>query len=202
MSKGCLDTRLFNAVKFAAEKHKLQRRKGTGESYITHPIGVADILISAGVDNVECLIAAILHDTVEDTDTSFDEIEELFGKTVRGYVMEVTDDKSLPKVARKKLQVEHVISASTEAKLIKLADKIHNLTDLLRVPPEGWTNEDVRGYFLWAREVVIHAWHLNSALKKRLEDLFDTKFSNGEYIIPRNIDDVYNGLRKYYKSME
>lgn len=84
-------------------------------------------------------MAAILHDTVEDTDTSFDEIEEHFGKVIRDIVAEVTDDKSKPKQERKRLQIQHAKNASHEAKLVKLADKLYNLRDLERNTPEGWT---------------------------------------------------------------
>lgn len=101
--------------------------------------GVACILAEANITDIDVLMAAILHDTVEDTDTTFDEIEEHFGTAVRNIVAEVTDDKNLPKQERKRLQIEHAEPASHQAKLVKLADKLYNLRDLERALPFGWT---------------------------------------------------------------
>lgn len=133
-------------INFAAIKHRDQRRKDSKETpYINHPIGVAYILTSEGnVTDLDVVIAAILHDTVEDTDTSFDEIENEFGSKIRDIVAEVTDDKSLPKMERKRLQIEHALTASREAKLVKLADKLYNLRDLQKEIPKEWT--EVRAY--------------------------------------------------------
>lgn len=99
---------------------------------------MACLLAEAGVKNADVLMAAILHDTVEDTDTTFEEIEEHFGKTIRDIVAEVSDDKSLPKQERKRLQIEHAKRTSHKAKLVKLADKLYNLRDLERSLPTGW----------------------------------------------------------------
>lgn len=128
-------------MNFAAIKHRDQRRKDSKETpYINHPVGVAHILSSEGnITDLDVLMAAILHDTVEDTDTSIDEIENVFGPKIRGIVAEVTDDKSLPKQERKRLQIEHALTASREAKLVKLADKLYNLRDLQKEIPQGWT---------------------------------------------------------------
>lgn len=101
--------------------------------------GVANLLAQANVDDQTVLMAALLHDIVEDTDTSFDEIEENFGKAVRDIVAEVTDDRSLSQAERKRAQIEHVKHASREAKLIKLADKLYNLRDMERATPKNWT---------------------------------------------------------------
>ena len=87
-------------------------------------------LASWSVSDVETLCAALLHDTVEDTDTTPDELEAAFGPEVSGVVMEVTDDKRLPKAERKRLQIEHAAVVSHRAKLVKLADKICNLRDI------------------------------------------------------------------------
>lgn len=93
------------------------------------------------------ILAAILHDTVEDTDTTFEEIEKEFGYKVTQVVREVTDDKTLPKARRKQLQIEHAPNISREAKLVKLADKLYNLRDLEKGIPIGWTNDRVKEYF-------------------------------------------------------
>lgn len=129
--------KLVAAIAFAADKHRNQRRKDEEASpYINHPIALADVLANeAGVEDERVIVAAVLHDTVEDTETTEQELLRLFGKDVADIVMEVTDDKSLPKEERKRLQVEHAATISRRAKLVKLADKICNLRDIARHPP-------------------------------------------------------------------
>lgn len=132
---------LMRCVQFSAHKHKDQRRKDPNETpYINHPINVATILaVECNIQDEEIIMAALLHDTVEDTATTFEEIEEHFGTGVCGIVREVTDDKSLEKMERKRLQIIHAAKASHKAKLVKLADKLDNLRDLLINTPKGWT---------------------------------------------------------------
>ncbi|XP_049897655.1 guanosine-3',5'-bis(diphosphate) 3'-pyrophosphohydrolase MESH1 [Epinephelus moara] len=168
---------LLETVNFAAEKHRNQRRKDPeGTPYINHPIGVARILShEGGITDIEVLQAALLHDTVEDTDTSTVELEANFGPIVARIVQEVTDDKSLPKQERKRLQVEHAPHCSRQAKLVKLADKLYNLRDLNRCTPAGWTEERVQEYFAWACEVVKGLKGTNLALEEKLEELFKQK---------------------------
>lgn len=131
-------SKFVSAAAFAAEKHRSQRRKDVDASpYINHPISLCNILANeGGVQDIDVLCAAMLHDTVEDTETSQDELVRAFGEKVASIVMEVTDDKSLPKAERKLLQIKHASSISTEAKLVKLADKIANLRDILKSPPQ------------------------------------------------------------------
>ena len=128
---------IIKAADFAAKKHRDQRRKGPDKApYINHPIGVANILANeGGIDDPIVLQAALLHDTVEDTETSLDEIEQEFGKIVRDVVDEVTDQKDLPSKERKRLQVINAPKKSPRAKLVKLADKLYNLRDLHQSPP-------------------------------------------------------------------
>ncbi len=123
---------LFRALAFAAHKHRDQRRKDAEASpYINHPIALAEVLAGeGGIADVEVLAAALLHDTIEDTDTRFEELEREFGARIAGMVAEVTDDKNLEKSERKRLQVEHAAGISPGAKLVKLADKICNLRDV------------------------------------------------------------------------
>jgi NTE family protein len=149
-------TSLLAALDFAAIRHRDQKRKGTDASpYINHPIEVAQVLTSVGnVTDTDVLRAAVLHDTVEDTDTSSDEIEASFGAAVRALVDEVSDDKTLPKADRKQLQIEHAPSLSANAKLIKLADKICNVRDVIHDPPTHWNLERRVDYLDWARRVV------------------------------------------------
>ncbi|KAK7912393.1 hypothetical protein WMY93_012604 [Mugilogobius chulae] len=165
---------LLETVNFAAEKHRNQRRKdAAGTPYINHPIGVARILShEAGVTDVCVLQAALLHDTVEDTDTTLDELQARFGPVVSGIVAEVTDDKSLPKAERKRLQVEHARHCSPRAKLVKLADKLYNLRDLETGAPQGWSEERVQQYFVWACDVVKGLRGTNAALEQKLDELF------------------------------
>lgn len=147
---------LLRAVRFAADKHRHQRRKGRDASpYINHPIEVAELISRVGeIDDPAVLIAAILHDTVEDTETTFEAIEDEFGAEVRDLVAEVTDDKSLPKAERKRLQVEHSARLSERAKLIKIADKTCNVRDIAHSPPHDWNGERCSEYIDWARRVV------------------------------------------------
>lgn len=143
------------AAAFAAEKHRDQRRKGVSASpYINHPIAVANVLANEGeVHDVTILCAALLHDTIEDTDTTDAELVAEFGAEIAAIVGEVTDDKSLEKQQRKLLQIEHAKTLSPKAKLVKLADKISNLRDILESPPD-WGIDRKREYFAWAANVV------------------------------------------------
>jgi guanosine-3',5'-bis(diphosphate) 3'-pyrophosphohydrolase len=149
-------TLLLDALAFAADKHRSQRRKDVEASpYINHPIALARVLaVEGGIGDVSVLAAALLHDTVEDTDTTFDELRERFGERIAGLVAEVTDDTSLARDERKRLQVSHAGALSRDAKLIKLADKICNLRDVASCPPVGWSLERRQAYFDWAKQVV------------------------------------------------
>ena len=147
---------LLKALAFAAAKHRDQRRKDAGASpYINHPIALADVLVNEGrVHDVTVLAAALLHDTLEDTETLPAEIEAGFGAAVLKVVQEVSDDKNLEKAERKRLQIEHAARLSREAKLVKLADKICNLRDVAETPPANWSVERKREYFEWAKQVI------------------------------------------------
>jgi guanosine-3',5'-bis(diphosphate) 3'-pyrophosphohydrolase len=147
---------LLIALQFAADKHRTQRRKDAEESpYINHPIQVATILATkGGVTDLPTLLAAVLHDTIEDTKTTPEELEDHFGPEVRSLVLEVTDDKQLPKEERKRLQIEHAPLRSLKAKLIKLGDKIANVRDVTATPPTDWDPERRRAYLDWTEQVV------------------------------------------------
>jgi len=165
--------KLLEAASFAARRHTGQRRKGSNEEpYINHPLEVANLLANVGdVDDIDVLIAAILHDTVEDTVTTPDEITERFGDKVRGYVLEVTDDKSLPKQRRKDLQVEHAPHLSPGAKLIKLGDKISNIVDVTNSPPKDWDLQRRAEYVDWGERVVAGLRGTNQALEERFDQV-------------------------------
>jgi len=168
-------TLLLKALAFAAHKHRDQRRKDPEASpYINHPIALANVLVNeGGVDDTEVLCAALLHDTVEDTDTTHEELVNAFGSRIARIVAEVTDDKKLPKAERKRLQVEHAATLSREAKLVKLADKISNLRDVAERAPANWDLARRREYFDWAKRVVdgLRGAH------PRLEAAFDAAFA-------------------------
>jgi GTP diphosphokinase / guanosine-3',5'-bis(diphosphate) 3'-diphosphatase len=172
---------LIEAISFAAEKHRNQRRKDAHASpYINHPIALANVLANEGhVTDINVLCAAVLHDTIEDTETTAAELESRFGSKIAGVVVEVTDDKSLPKEVRKQLQIEHAANASQEAKLVKLADKICNLRDILNAPPADWPAERKQAYFDWAAQVVanIRGTHLG------LEAAFDALYARTSELV-------------------
>ena len=144
------------ALAFASRKHSLQRRKDVDASpYINHPIALVSILtVEAGIADRDTLCAALLHDTIEDTETTVEELVETFGGEVASRVQEVTDDKRLPRLERKRLQVEHAVHLSPKARVVKLADKIANLRDIADSPPAGWSLERSQEYFDWAKDVV------------------------------------------------
>jgi guanosine-3',5'-bis(diphosphate) 3'-pyrophosphohydrolase len=172
---GAAPVALIDALAFAADKHRNQRRKDKEASpYINHPIALARILaVEAGVDEGVVLCAAVLHDTIEDTETSYAELADRFGAEIADVVSEVTDDKSLPKAERKQRQVDHAPHASRAAKLVKLADKIANLRDVADHPPAEWPLERRREYFDWAKRVIdgLRGTHA------RLEAAFDAAYA-------------------------
>ena len=163
--------KLLAAAHFAAEKHADQRRKNTGQSpYINHPIEVAEHLSRVGgVTDEEILIAALLHDTIEDTDTTEAEIREAFGDEVLSLVVECTDDKSLEKAERKRLQIVNAPKKSPGAKQIKIADKTCNLQSILDDPPDGWPLSRQLEYFQWASQVVAGLKGVNARLDEEVE---------------------------------
>ena len=162
---------ILGAASFAAQKHTGQLRKGSGsEPYINHPLQVANLLATLGkVSKPEILAAALLHDTIEDTDATFEDIEMQFGVTVAKIVAEVTDDKSLPKEVRKQKQIEQAPHLSNDAKQLKLADKISNITDVMNNPPNDWSIDRRLDYVKWGEKVVAGLRGSNQLL----EDHFD-----------------------------
>ena len=168
---------IFKALAFAAHKHRDQRRKDPEASpYINHPIALAalaGVLADEGrVTDAVTLCAALLHDTVEDTETTAEELEREFDREIRDIVMEVSDDKSLPKPERKRRQIEHAAHASPGAKLVKLADKIANLRDVAACPPRDWSLVRRQQYFDWARQVIDGV----RGVHPELEAVFDRAF--------------------------
>jgi guanosine-3',5'-bis(diphosphate) 3'-pyrophosphohydrolase len=165
---------ILQAACFAAERHRSQLRKGAESTpYINHPLEVARILIDeGGVSDPEVIAAALLHDTIEDTETTGEELLALFGERVTGLVQEVTDDKALPKETRKQLQIFHAPHKSSGAALVKLADKIANVRDIVERPPAHWALGRRVEYLGWARRVVEGLPAANPALQACFEREF------------------------------
>lgn len=161
---------LLRALSFAADKHRFQKRKDSaGTPYINHPIHVALTLAETGqVTDENLLIAAILHDTIEDTETKPEEIREQFGQAVLDLVLEVTDDKSLPKQERKRLQVLHASKKSEAARKLKMADKICNVTDIIHHPPGNWPVERKLEYLDWCEQVLAGIRGTHNPLEEKL----------------------------------
>lgn len=168
-------TLILRAAAFAARKHRHQRRKDAEASpYINHPLELARVLAEVGgVTDAATLCAALLHDTIEDTGTTLEELTREFGLQVAAIVAEVTDDKTLPKAERKRRQVEHAATISDQAKRVKLADKICNLTDVASSPPADWSLDRRREYFDWARQVIDSLRGVDAVL----ETAFDKAYS-------------------------
>ena len=169
---------LLSALQFAAEKHRDQRRKGANAApYINHLIQVAEILWTVGnVRDVTLLVASILHDTLEDTDATPEEIRAQFGEEVLALVFEVTDDRSLTQKERKQLQVETAPHKSPKAKLLKIADKISNVQDIIASPPGDWSLKRKQEYLLWTERVVAGLRGEN----ENLERYYDVLLSKGK----------------------
>lgn len=166
--------RIFECAVFAAQAHRGHTRKNASKTpYIIHPIAVAHLLVSEGkVRDPDIIMAALLHDAVEDTDISLDQIEKSFGQRVAGFVAEVTDDPALHWKEQRQQQIEHAPNLSGGAAQIKLADKLHNLSDVIRDPPLKWTDDRVQAYVGWAQQVVDHLPWVNSQLQSQLDTLF------------------------------
>jgi len=168
---------LLAAMRFAAQKHTGQRRKDSEKSpYINHPIAVAEVLARvAGVTDLAMLQAAILHDTIEDTETTPQELDEQFGQQVRLLVEELSDDKSLPKQERKRLQIDHAPHLSIGAKQIKIADKICNLGDVTLTQPVGWTLQRKRDYWDFSERVFAGCRGCSPQLEQHFEAVVNEK---------------------------
>jgi len=168
---------ILKALEFAAQKHRDQRRKDKNASpYINHPIQLANVLRQeGGVADPVVIAAALLHDTVEDTETTWQELRGEFGDEIANIVLEVTDVQWLKKIVRKRLQVAKARHASHAARLVKLADKICNLRDVAARPPASWSLERRREYFEWAKEVVDKLRGTHPGLERKFDDAYALK---------------------------
>ena len=174
-------TDILAAIHFASGKHRTGRRKNKAKTpYINHPIAVAHHLATvAGVSDSATLIAAVLHDTIEDTETTREELDTTFGAEIRQLVEEVTDDKTLEPPVRKQRQIEHASELSDRAKLIKLADLTCNLTDVLDDHPSSWSNERRMEYLEWTEQVIAGCRRTN----EKLEQDYDRLVARGRKLL-------------------
>lgn len=172
---------VLRAATFAADKHRGQRRKDAEASpYINHPLALASVLTNEGkISDTNVIAAALLHDTVEDTETTIEELQAAFGIEIAEIVAEVTDDKSLPKAERKRLQVVKSAAKSDGAKLVKLADKICNLRDIVASPPPDWPVERRQAYFDWAEQVIAGTRGVCPALEQAFDEIYASRGSIG-----------------------
>lgn len=183
-------------IKYATEKHSGQKRKNSqGNDYITHPLEVKKILLDHGVSDYNTLAGAILHDTIEDTSATYLELKENFGQEIADIVQEVSDDKSIPKEIRKKLQASRISKKSYSARMIKIADKLSNTKDLLTDPPVHWSELDIKGYIIWSLNVCENAMSPGDTPKKLVDFVKDHFRELGAYDYDSNI------LEDYYKSL-
>ena len=168
---------ILHALEFAAHKHRDQRRKDVHASpYINHPIALANVLANeGGICDPGVICSALLHDTIEDTETRPDELAREFGELIRDIVLEVTDDQSLPKAERKLRQIEHSAHASHKAKLVKLADKICNLRDISASPPVTWSLERQQEYFDWAKQVIDQVRGVHPGLEAAFDEAYSRR---------------------------
>ena len=166
---------LLKALAFAAHKHRDQRRKDVKATpYINHPLAVAQALCEEGkVRDPVILAAALLHDTIEDTETTYDELVAEFGRRIADVVDEVTDDKKLEKPARKQAQIEKAGRLTAAAQQVKIADKLCNLRDILANPPATWSEKRKHEYFDWAKAVVDQIRRANPRLAERFDAVWE-----------------------------
>lgn len=173
---------VLKAAQFAAHKHRDQRRKDEDKTpYINHPLTVARALVEeGGVEDPEILAAALLHDTIEDTETTYDELLGQFGERIAKIVVEVTDDKTLDKQTRKDLQVAKASRVSAAAQQVKIADKLCNLRDILASPPADWSLTRKQEYFDWAKKVVDQIREANPGLAGKFDELYEQRLAISE----------------------
>ena len=164
---------VFDALMFGAEKHKGQVRSNPKKTpYIIHPIEVADFVMRIGkVYDKEILVAALLHDVMDEAGTTYEEISNLYGKTVSQYVQEMTVKKELTLKEQKKLQIIQAFHQTPSVAIIKLSDKLSNLGTLAKTPPTSWTRDRIDQYFQWAQSVIENLPEANPLLKQAVKDV-------------------------------
>ena len=163
---------ISEAAELAARRHNGMARKGRGnEPYINHLAEVANLLaaVTEGADP-ELVAAGWLHDTIEDTETTREELAERFSERVADLVVECTDDMSLPKPVRRERQIADAPHKSPDAKLIKIADKISNIRARILPNPSDAERDDLIDYVTWAEKVVAGCRGGNAILDRTFDD--------------------------------
>lgn len=198
---------LLETINYACEMHRTQRRKNADKDpYINHPVEVATMISTIGkCDDLVTLQAAILHDVVEDTSATIEDIANKFGNEVADVVMQVTDDKSLSKWERKRIQIELGKTMRHEAKVVRLADKLSNLSSLANNPPTTWSLDVILGYYIWCYEVVKLIRETNEQLENELDIIFNSTvtINNQEYeVIPKDKNEYNSRWNKYVEKLK
>jgi guanosine-3',5'-bis(diphosphate) 3'-pyrophosphohydrolase len=197
-----VSVKFLEACKYATTKHGSQKRKSANRAhipYMVHPIEVCQLLIEAGVENEDVLVAAILHDVIEDCqENGASELDILlkFGAKVLDFVKENTDDPTLDKISQKKMQILMTPKKSQEAFFIKVADKTSNLKDIVRAPP-GWNPEKIRAYVEHATKVVESKPVVCDVQRKLLAGFYEARqaaldFTDELQIYQKNSKEVKN----------
>lgn len=187
------------ACKRASEWHKKQIRKDSDKTpYINHPIDVAEFLTFTGITDRDVIIAAYLHDVVEDTEGTYEDIRTLFGDNVAKIVKECSDDKDLHKIKRKEEQIKHASHISDSAKLVKAADKYSNIRGLLETPPALWSKDEIIGYVHWGLAVCRKISGVNSNVDSALNELFQKHNID----IEMSEKDLEDRIANYYKIID
>jgi HD domain len=192
--------RLTKALLFAAEAHRNQRRKGAAqEPYINHLVEVLDLVVQAtdGTD-MDVVIAAILHDVVEDTPTSYEHVVANFGERVAKIVRENSDDMSLPKAERRRARIAAMPLKSSEARIVKMADVISNLRAMAVSPPAGWSAERKLGYLEGCRQLVDAARGTDAAIER----IFDQTAADVERAIREEVPFSIDGREVAARHLE
>jgi guanosine-3',5'-bis(diphosphate) 3'-pyrophosphohydrolase len=192
---------ILDTVQYAAQKHRFQTRKNYEKTpYIIHPIGVAlSILMEAQIELTEILQIALLHDTLEDTDATYEEIAAKFGYHVAGSVKELSDEvgepgrKTQDQATRKRLEIEHAGKLSFDATVVKLADKLYNLRDLIDNPPATWSNERFIGYADFVEQILNH-------IVSHHEDKAHIKGFHGLLKLEQLVQEQISRVRDHYKT--
>lgn len=170
---------IFKAISFAAEKHKQQVRKGTKSPYINHPIELVYLITNVGcVYDSNTLSIAVLHDTIEDTNTTFEELVQEFSFEIAQGVLDCSDDKSLPKSIRKKYQIEHSMDKSKNVQIVKIADKISNIKGISQNPPSDWSKERTISFLVWSLKVVESIKESNILLFNYFCEVYEQEMEN------------------------
>lgn len=168
--------KLLLALEYANKMHAGQTRRDLAATpYIIHPLQVCSNLWHIGqVRNANILMAALLHDTLEDTKATAEELEKLFGTRVCITVQEVTNDPALNSEQNKQRQIDHISFMSQDARLVKLADRLANIADLSQSTP-NWLPEKIERYFEWGSKLLFGLQGTNTALEKALSQALTKK---------------------------